>query len=314
MAYIDLENEPIEIKAAKIGRNGVIFGAILTAFLTVILSGIFTPIIGRIFLLVDSSFKTDSANSPVTLQINNEEHNRTIPALPRASETKYEGFAPTISNNYEEKIGHEENKAPPVLSDKDPRIISNVIPALLRADIVEHDEEYLTFPKNTIEVKKKVEVNSPKLEDQNKEINIVEENKKFTDLAKKANQNITPPTTSKKPANRFVDPNNVVLQFKNATGIPMVLILDDVSFQGLQRVQNLDSIITANFPADNAFHAMSNFGHSSGSYMVKVRQIGTIIPYQLGVVNIFYSDQPKLTVIKTGNVNTPFQAVIDLSE
>jgi hypothetical protein len=337
MPYTDLENEPIEIKAAKIGRNGVIFGAVLTAMLTAIFGAVLTPIIGRIYFLVDSSIKNELANNPVTLQINNAENNKAIRAIPRANDTlknivaAHEEISVTPTDNYEVKKRHESNTVIPSPPDNIPannpvtlQLINagnNIIPGIPRADdelkniVVEH-EEITATPKDNKEVKINHEVNAAKSNAQNKEIYTLEENKDYIDRTKKGNSNLnlTPVNASRKPVNRYIDPTKVVLQFKNATGIPLVLILDDVSYQGLQRVKNLDSLVTVEFPADNNFHTMTNFGQSSGSFMFKVRPVGTIIPYQLGVINIFYSEQPRLTVIKTGNKDNQFQAVIDVSE
>jgi hypothetical protein len=294
MPYRPPGNEPIEIQAAKIGRNGVIFGAVLTAILTAIFGAIFTPVIGQIALLLDASIKKEFAGNPVALQINSAQHdNQPSSALP----------------------GNDHSDSPITLEPKNV-FGSSFVTVIPGSDVDSRSAIAGRLPKDDNQAKAAYQDHEMKSGPRADDIKIFAENTDYVTRFSRgsANLDLAPPNTSRRPPSRQVDPDKVVLHFKNATGIPLVLILDDVSYRGLQRVQNPDSVVAVEFPADNTFYAMTNFGQTSGAFLFKVRPVGTIFPYQLGAVNIFYSMQPRLTVVKTGDKDNPFQAVFDAAD
>lgn len=114
-----------------------------------------------------------------------------------------------------------------------------------------------------------------------------------------------------------VPPEDVNFRYRNATGIPMKLVLFNCHYHYFpledEPLAPKGSWRSWDFPATNKFLTCSDFERGTGWYVFFVLRPDTGEYWQLGTKNIFYSDWPTLTVESTGDKKEPFKAVFSSS-
>jgi hypothetical protein len=126
------------------------------------------------------------------------------------------------------------------------------------------------------------------------------------------------PDKSRVEAPSVVLATKVVFRYRNATGIPMKLVLFDCYYHYFplrdEPLAPQSPWRAWDFPATGKFLTYSEFTRGTGWYVFFVQRLDTGARYQLGTENIFNVDRPTLTVEATSDVRQPFKAVFGTGE